>query len=81
MIEITPTVFFTVLGSYSAVLVGCLMWLNSKFNGLESAIRDRVSIASYDEKHAGLELRIRNLEIQVASRMWLDRQGVKEPII
>ena len=70
MIEITPMVFFTVLGTYTALLVGCVMWLNTKFNSIEASIRDRISMAAYDQKHSELEVRVRNLEIQVAARPW-----------
>lgn len=70
MIEITPVVFFTVFGTYTMLLVGCMMWLNGKFNTIGNDVRDRVSMTAYDQKHADLETRVRNLEIQVAARQW-----------
>lgn len=70
MIEISPTVLIIALGTYTTTLVGCIMWLNTKFFSIESSINSRVSQAAYDVRHADLEQRLRNLEIQLASRVW-----------
>jgi hypothetical protein len=73
VIEVTPTIFFSVLGLYTSLLVGSLMWLNGRFSALEKAINERIPFYDYERKHDALEVRVRNLEVTVASKSWNDK--------
>lgn len=70
MIEVTPLLFFSILGIYTGSVIGIVMWLNGRFSGLEKAISDRIPFYDYERKHEITEARIRNLEIQLAARQW-----------
>ena len=70
MIEVTPLIFFSIIGVYTTTVVGCIMWLNGRFASIEKAILERIPFIDFERRHDALETRVRNMEIQIAARHW-----------